>query len=58
MNEKDDLINKIARYMREEQFSLIHIRAIMNIVVMVNWSQDTEARILEFADKLRSESNE
>lgn len=56
IREGEHLIEKIASYMRDEQFGLVHLEAILSVVVGTNLNAATEAEVLQFADLLQKDA--
>lgn len=52
-NTKEELIQEISEYLKEEDFPKEHLRAILKIINYFNWSDESEKLIFDFSSSLR-----
>lgn len=53
INKSDALLNRINEYIREEGFPSNHLQALHDIIVLFNWSDESEKEIFEFSNYLK-----
>lgn len=57
-NTKEELIQELSDYLKEEDFPPEHLRAVMKIANYFNWSDESEKAIFEFAQSLKEKFGE
>lgn len=53
-NTKEELIEEISDYLKDEDFPTEHLRAILKIINYFNWSGESEKLIFDFSKQLNS----
>jgi len=49
---RQDYVRWMITYITEENFHQKHLKALSQIIERINWSEESEREILDFADKL------